>query len=126
GAARNMHADKKAEKIHGRGPVGKTIVFGLLDRKTGKVRTSVVGTRRKRHLHREIRENVEAGSELNTDALKSYDGLDEYSHKVIDHAEAYVDGTVHTNKLEKLLESLEESHQGNPRKYRTFSSLQIP
>src|SRR5213596_2106995 len=30
GKARNMHADKRAEKIHGRGPDGKAIVFGLL------------------------------------------------------------------------------------------------
>jgi len=39
---------------------------------------------------------------MNTDALKSYDGLNEYTHKVIDHAEAYVDGTVHTNRLENF------------------------
>src|SRR5689334_21788672 len=48
GKARNMHADKRAEKIHGRGPEGKAIVFGLLDRETGKVRTTVVDTRKKR------------------------------------------------------------------------------
>jgi hypothetical protein len=46
GKARNMHADKRAEKIHDRGPEGKAIVLGLLDRETGQVRTSVVGTRR--------------------------------------------------------------------------------
>jgi transposase-like protein len=88
GKARNMHKSKQAEKIHGRGPDGKAIVFGLLDRETGKVRTSVVDTRKKHHIHEAIRENVAAGSELNTDALKSYDGLDEYTYKVIDHAEA--------------------------------------
>jgi transposase-like protein len=97
-----MHANKRAEKIHSRGPDGKAIVFGLLDRETGKVRTSVVGTRRKHHLHSEIRKHVAPGAELNTDALKSYEGLDEYTHKVIDHSEAYVDGTVHTNRLENF------------------------
>src|SRR6267154_4389057 len=60
GAARNMHADNRAEVIHGRGPMGKAIVFGLLERETGKVRTSVVGTRRKHHLHAEIRRHVGA------------------------------------------------------------------
>lgn len=74
GKARNMHANKRAEKTHGRGPDGKAIVFGLLDRETGKVRTSVVGTRRKHHLHREIRQSVAPGADLYTDALKSYDG----------------------------------------------------
>src|ERR1019366_195756 len=47
GKARFMHAHKRAEKIHGRGPEGKTIVFGLLDRETRKVRMAAVGTRRK-------------------------------------------------------------------------------
>src|ERR1700722_14749040 len=112
GKARNMHLGKRAEKIHGRGPVGKTIVFGLLERETGKVRASVVGTRRKHHLHAAIRENVTAGSALYTDALKSYDGLDEYAHKVVDHAEAYVDGNVHTNRLENFWSLLKRSIKG--------------
>jgi transposase-like protein len=112
GKARNMHKGKRERKIHGRGPDGKAIVFGLLDRETGRVRTSVVGTRRKHHLHRKIREHVAPGAELNTDALKSYEGLDEYSHKVIDHAEAYVDGTVHTNKLENFWSLLKRAIRG--------------
>jgi transposase-like protein len=48
-----------------------------------------------------------------TDALKSYDGLDsEYAHKVIDHAEAYVDGNVHTNRLENFWSLLKRSIKG--------------
>lgn len=112
GKARNMHFGKRAEKIRGRGPMGKAIVFGLLDRETGKVRASVVGTRRKHHLHNEIRKNVAPGAELNTDALPSYNGLDEYTHKVVDHAEAYVDGTVHTNRLENFWSLLKRSIKG--------------
>jgi transposase-like protein len=112
GKARNMHASKRADVIHGRGPEGKAIVFGLLERKTGKVKTSVVGTRRKQHLHAEIRANVAPGAELNTDALKSYDGLEEYTHKVVDHAEQYVDGTVHTNRLENFWSLLKRSIKG--------------
>jgi len=87
-------------------------VFGLLERETGNVRTSVVDTRRKHHIHTEIRENVKAGAELNTDALRSYDGLDEYTHKVIDHAEAYVDGAVHTNRLENFWSLLKRAIKG--------------
>jgi transposase-like protein len=112
GKARNMHAYKRAQKIHGRGPEGKAIVFGLLDRETGKVRASVVGTRRKHHLQAEIRDNVTAGSALYTDALKSYDGLDEFAHQVIDHAEAYVDGNVHTNRLENFWSLLKRAIKG--------------
>jgi transposase-like protein len=113
GKARNMHAGERERKIHGRGPMGKAIVFGLLDRETGKVRTSVVGSRRKHHLQAEIRSNVTPGSALYTDALKSYDGLDsEYAHKVIDHAEAYVDGSVHTNRLENFWSLLKRTVKG--------------
>src|SRR5579863_4471252 len=112
GKARFMHAHKREEKIKGRGPMGKAIVFGLLERETGKVRTSVVGTRRKHHLHATIRENVEPKAALYTDALKSYDGLDEYTHKVVDHAETYVDGVVHTNRLENFWSLLKRSIKG--------------
>lgn len=112
GKARFMHAHKRAEKIHGRGPDGKAIVLGLLERETGRVRTSVIGTRRKHHIHSEICDNVAPGAELNTDALKSYDGLDEYTHKVIDHAERYVDGTVHTNRMENFWSLLKRAIKG--------------
>src|SRR5579863_2865333 len=50
GKARNMHIGKRTERIHGRGTVGKAVVFGLLERHTGKVRTCVVPTRRKHDL----------------------------------------------------------------------------
>jgi transposase-like protein len=112
GKARNMHFGKRTERIRGRGPMGKAIVFGLLDRETGKVHTSVVGTRRKHHLHQVIRENVAPGSELNTDALPSYEGLTEFTHKVVDHAEQYVDGTVHTNRMENFWSLLKRAIKG--------------
>lgn len=105
GAARNMHGDVKARKLQGKhgGTVGKAIVAAVLERKTGKVRTKVVPRRRKGNLQSMVRENVEPGSALYSDALKSYDGLDsEYAHQVIDHAEKYVDGNVHTNGLENF------------------------
>ena len=75
GKARFMHADERAEKIHGRGPDGKTIVTAVLER-GGTVRAQVCSTRRKPELQEFVRENVEAGSNLYSDALKSYDGLD--------------------------------------------------
>ena len=50
GKARNMHKKKRREKIHGRGPVNKTIVADVLQR-GGKVRTKVVPKRRKKQFH---------------------------------------------------------------------------
>jgi len=63
-------------------------------------------------IQKHVRANVALGSELNTDALKSYEGLDKYQHKVIDHAEAYVDGTIHTNGLENFWSLLKRAIKG--------------
>jgi transposase-like protein len=112
GKTRNMHLGKRVEKIHGRGPNGKAVVFGLLDCHNEKVRTYVVPTRRKHDLQAHVRENVEAGAALYTDALKSYEGLAEYAHQVVDHAERYVDGNVHTNKMENFWSLLKRSIKG--------------
>lgn len=46
GAARNMHASKRAKKITARGPKDKTIVMGVLER-GGEVRAKVVETNRR-------------------------------------------------------------------------------
>src|SRR5215217_6807294 len=102
GKARNMHKDKREEKVKGCGSSGKVAVMGFLERH-GEVRTKVVPDTKKRTLQVEVRENVEPGSELYTDALKSYEGLDpEYVHQVIDHAEKYAEGKIHTNGLENF------------------------
>src|SRR5580658_8991730 len=61
GKARFMHATERAEKIHGPGLEGKTIVAAVLER-GGTVRARVCKTRRKPELQAMIRENVEAGS----------------------------------------------------------------
>jgi transposase-like protein len=69
----------------------------------GKVRTQIVDKRRKLNIQPLIREHVQAGAALYTDALKSYIGLDkEYEHEVIDHAVEYVRGKVHTNTIENF------------------------
>jgi len=102
GKARNMHKDKRAEKIQGRGPEGKAIVAAVLARDS-EVRASVVQSRGKAELQKFIRANVAAGSSLFTDDLLSYDGLDgHFVHQVIDHAETYVRDNVHTNGLENF------------------------
>ena len=59
-----------------------------------------------------MRDNVAAGASLYTDALKSYDGLDEYTHKIVDHAETYVDGVVHTNHMENFWSLFKRSIKG--------------
>jgi transposase-like protein len=112
GKARNMHASKRARRISGTGGRDKTAVMGILER-GGEVRTKVVVNRRKPLLQKEVRDNVKKGSALYTDALLSYEGLDaEYMHQVINHAERYVNGRVHTNGLENFWSLLKRSLKG--------------
>ena len=111
GKARNMHAHKRAEKIKGRGPEGKAIVAAVLER-GGRVRAKVVENRRKPELQKLVCDHVEAGSNLYSDALKSYEGLDEYTHQVIDHAVSYVEGNVHTNGMENFWSLLKRGLKG--------------
>jgi hypothetical protein len=48
-----------------------------------------------------------------TDELLSYEGLSsDYAHKVINHAERYVDGNVHTNRMENFWSLLKRAIKG--------------
>ena len=112
--ARNMHADAKLRKLQGRrgGTQGKAIVAAVLER-GGKVRAKVIDRRKKKDLQALVREHVEPGSALYSDALKSYEGLDgEFAHQVIDHAIAYADGQVHTNNCENFWSLLKRGING--------------
>lgn len=111
GKARNMHASKRARRITGTGGKDKTTVMGILER-GGNVHTAVIPNRRKKAVQAEVRKHVQAGAALYTDALKSYEGLEEFQHQVIDHAVAYVDGKVHTNGLENFWSLLKRGVSG--------------
>jgi transposase-like protein len=107
GKGRHMHASKRRRlgMVRGRSMAGKVAVMALLDRhgKDGvsQVRTEVLQNVRKEHLQGHVRKHVPADSNVYTDALASYEGLHgEYVHHVVDHAESYVDGHVHTNSCE--------------------------
>ncbi len=117
GKARFMHKAKRAQKITGTGGMGKTAVMGLLERHGpdghSTVRTKVVPNVRRKSLSPEIRQHVEPGADVFTDALKSYDDLGaQYVHQVIDHAETYVRGKVHTNGLENFWSLLKRAIKG--------------
>jgi len=60
----------------------------------------------------EIRDHVLAGSAIFTDALKSYEGLDEFQNEVIDHAVECVRGEAQTNGLENFWSLLKRGIHG--------------
>lgn len=112
GLARNMHRDKREKKITGTGGAGKVAVMGLLER-NGKVRAKVIANATQETLHGEVRQHVEQGAELFTDGFRSYSGLHvDYVHQVIDHAEKYVDGQIHTNGIENFWSLLKRGIKG--------------
>jgi len=107
GKARNMHKSVLSRRVKqfatphtGRNQnIGKVAVMGLLERH-GEVRTMVVENVKRKSLRREISAHVEPGTMVYTDALRSYNDLNyDYIHNVINHAEKYVDGNVHTNGI---------------------------
>ena len=107
GRARFMHKSRRAEKITGTGGAGKAAVMGLLERHGAdghsRVKAKVVPNTRRKTLSPEVRQRVTEGSEVFTDALASYADLsDAYVHQVIDHAESYAEGKIHTNGLENF------------------------
>ncbi|HEV7397774.1 MAG TPA: IS1595 family transposase [Pyrinomonadaceae bacterium] len=57
--------------------------------------------------------HVEAGSKVYSDALRSYNQLSEnYVHNVINHAEEYVRGNIHTNGIENFWSLLKRTLGG--------------
>jgi len=115
GLGKNKHKDKKLNQ--GRGPVGKTIVMGVLERGEGaaksQVRANVVKDTSKATLHAQIKKEVAEFADLYTDAWRGYNGLsDEYIHKFVDHAVTYAIGQVHTNGIENFWALLKRCLKG--------------
>jgi transposase-like protein len=113
GKSRFMHHAKRNRVVVNNRMRDKVAVFGILER-GGQVRANVVPTRRRQVLHTEIKAHVKAGSAIYSDNLMSYQGLKghDYQHQVIDHAEKYVDGQVHTNGLENFWSLLKRGLKG--------------
>ena len=118
GKARNMHFRKRERMgiTQGRSMAGKVAVLGLLERnkeKCSRIRLAQIPSNKRRHLMPHVEQLVEKGSTVHTDSLPSYISLQtDYVHNVIDHAEAYVNGNVHTNGLENFWSLLKRAIKG--------------
>lgn len=118
GKARNMHYAKRKRMgiTQGRSMAGKVAVFGLLERhgeNGSQVRIASIKSNKRKHLMPHVMAHVEPGSTVHTDSLTSYIAVQtDYTHKVIDHAEAYAEGEVHTNGLENFWSLLKRAIKG--------------
>jgi len=112
GEARNMHGDKRLKTLRTEGSFRKAVVIGMLERK-GEVRTAVLNRASGKLIERAVREHVVPGSTLYSDQANTYVKVGrDYAHKVINHAEEYVRGNVHTNSIENFWSLLKRGIKG--------------
>ena len=109
GKLKNMHKEKqaryRAQSSTGTigGTFGKAIVMGMLDRNARQVRAQVVPNVERLTLQNAVLNTVEHGTNVYTDQAPAYQRLNQkYVHEIVNHAETYVRGRVHTNGLENF------------------------
>jgi transposase-like protein len=92
----------------------KTIVMGMLDRDSRKVRAQVVPNVKRETLQGAILAEIEQGSTVYTDGCTSYDHLAarNYIHETVNHVEEYVRGEVHTQGIENFWSLLKRGLTG--------------
>lgn len=121
GKAQFMHRDRRRElfgqKVEGSfvntGIKHKAVVLGMLDRESRQVRAKVVPNTKREVLQDEILSNVKYGSTVYSDDSVAYDRLHwDYIHEVVNHAETYVRGRIHTNGLENFWSLLKRGLKG--------------
>ena len=104
----------KRKGKRGRGAAGKTVVFGMVER-DGQVRAGPVPNVKRKTLQPIIYNNVQRGSTVSTDELKTYNSLHKapYNHGQVNHsAEEWVRGIHHTNTIEGYWSRLKNSIKG--------------
>ena len=110
GKETNKHSSKKLRA--GRGTVGKAIVAGAKDRKTGKVSAAVVSDTKAKTLKDFVANNAAKDATIYTDDAAAYHDLP-FNHEVVKHSiKQYVDGMVHTNGIESFWAMLKRAHKG--------------
>ena len=110
GKEKNKHNSKKQKA--GRGPVGKTPLFGVVGR-GGEVRVRVMPNVTGDAVKDALAEAVANGAKLYTDESRAYSGLTSYQHSRVNHsASAYVLGDAHTNTIESFWAIIKRAHYG--------------
>jgi|ERR1700678_792758 ISXO2-like transposase domain len=98
--------------------MAKTIVVGMVER-GGRVRAQVVEERTNKVLGAIARTNIEPNATLITDEWGGYKGMD-LQHQIINHAESYVRGQIHTNGIENFWSLLKRGFSGTYIKVQPF------
>ncbi len=111
GKRRNLRSSRR-RKLTGRGTVGKVAVVGIKDRKTNRVRASVVEETKADVLQGFVRSNVRPDAIVYTDDALAYQGVVRW-HETVNHSVGeYVRGQAHTNGIESFWATLKRAHKG--------------
>jgi transposase-like protein len=114
GKVKNMHISKrpKGTGFSGKasGGIGKAVVVGMLER-GGRVRAEVVAERATHVVQGLIRKHIHPDATLITDEFAGYRKT-ALAHEVINHANEYVRGQVHTNGIENFWSLLKRGLNG--------------
>ncbi len=114
GKPKNMHRAKRNSMKLGEKWERKTIVMGLLDRETRKVRAKVIPNVKRETLQAEILDLVQRKAKVYTDGWSGYDELryNSFIHETVTHIEEYVRGQVHTQGIENFWSLLKRGLNG--------------
>ena len=94
------------------GTRGKTVAVTAVER-GGKVRSTTTKNTSRHELHKAVKDAVEPGTTLYTDENASYDRLDDYDRKAVNHSRSqYVDGNTHTQNVENYHSLLKRCVRG--------------
>ncbi len=111
GKEANKHDSKKLKQ--GRGTVGKTAVTGVKNRGSKQIRVKVVERIDSGTLQGFVRENVEEGSIIYTDAATAYQRMVDFEHKSVKHSVGeFVKGMASTNGIESFWAMLKRGYMG--------------
>ena len=115
--ASRMNKAARAKKVIQPGTGSKIAVQGMLERsdkpQQSRVALEILDATTTPAMQHHVRNRVEKGAEIFTDAHHSYMSLsDEYKHAFIDHAVTYAAGRVHTNGLENFWSLLKRTLKG--------------
>ena len=109
GLEKNKHANKKLNA--GRGGVGKSVVVGMKERDTKRMKAEVIPNTTKKTLQGFVNSNASEDSPKYTDENKSYKGLK--NHEAVNHTVGkWVNGMAHTNGVESFWAMLKRGYHG--------------
>ncbi len=98
----SLFGARRVEGRRGRGAYGKTVVFGIFERR-GQVYTEIVPDCSRPTLQGIIRGRVDPSTVINSDGWRGYNGLVDlgYGHFRVDHSnDEFAKGAVHINGIE--------------------------